>query len=195
METVSNKYISVAYKLYTIENGEKDFEEEATAERPFWFVSGLGMTLDAFEAHVKDLNEGDAFDFVIPASEAYGEYNDEHVIDLPKNVFHVNGKFDSVRVVKDAVIPMMTADGQRINGSVVEVKEDSVVMDMNHPLAGCDLNFVGKIIESRPATNEELAEVARMMSGDSGCGCGCSDCGDHECGGCGGHDCEGGCCH
>ena len=68
--------------------------------------------------------------------------------------------------------------------------EDVVVMDMNHPLAGCDLNFTGEVVESRPATNEELAEVARMMGG--GCGsCGCGDCGD----GCGDHECGGGCCH
>ena len=158
METVENKYITVAYKLYSIENGEKDFEEEAPVEHPFQFISGLGMTLEPFEAQIKDLL--------------------------------IEGEFDSDRVVEGAVIPLMTSEGQRINGSVVEVKEDVVVMDMNHPLAGCDLNFTGEVVESRPATNEELAEVARMMGG--GCGsCGCGDCGD----GCGDHECGGGCCH
>ncbi len=49
METVENKYITVAYKLYSIENGEKDFEEEAPVEHPFQFISGLGMTLEPFE--------------------------------------------------------------------------------------------------------------------------------------------------
>ena len=177
METVENKYITVAYKLYSIENGEKDFEEEAPVEHPFQFISGLGMTLEPFEAQIKDLQIGDKFDFTIPASEAYGEYDDDHVIDLPKEIFMIEGEFDSDRVVEGAVIPLMTSEGQRINGSVVEVKEDVVVMDMNHPLAGCDLNFTGEVVESRPATNEELAEVARMMGG--GCGsCGCGDCGD-----------------
>ena len=55
METVENKYITVAYKLYSIENGEKDFEEEAPVEHPFQFISGLGMTLEPFEAQIKDL--------------------------------------------------------------------------------------------------------------------------------------------
>ena len=169
METVENKYITVAYKLYSIENGEKDFEEEAPVEHPFQFISGLGMTLEPFEAQIKDLQIGDKFDFTIPASEAYGEYDDDHVIDLPKEIFMIEGEFDSDRVVEGAVIPLMTSEGQRINGSVVEVKED---------------------VESRLATNEELAEVARMMGG--GCGsCGCGDCGD----GCGDHECGGGCCH
>ena len=47
METVENKYITVAYKLYAIEDGEKDFTEEATAEHPFQFISGLGLTLES----------------------------------------------------------------------------------------------------------------------------------------------------
>ena len=153
METVENKYITLAYKLYTIENGEKEFTEEAPAEHPFQFISGLGLTLESFENQVKDLNKGDKFDFTIKAEEAYGEYDEEHVIDLPKNIFEIEGKFDSERVVEGAVIPLMTSEGQRINGSVVEVKDDVVVMDMNHPLAGCDLNFVGEITENRPATN------------------------------------------
>ncbi len=197
METVENKYITLAYKLYTIENGEKEFTEEAPAEHPFQFISGLGLTLESFENQVKDLKKGDKFDFTIKAEEAYGEYDDEHVIDLPKNIFEIEGQFDSERVVEGAVIPLMTSEGQRINGSVVEVKDDVVVMDMNHPLAGCDLNFVGEITENRPATNDELAEMARMMSG-GGCsgGCDCGDCGsgcgDHECGD---HECGDGCCH
>ena len=52
METVENKYITVAYKLYAIEDGEKDFTEEATAEHPFQFISGLGLTLESFEDQV-----------------------------------------------------------------------------------------------------------------------------------------------
>ena len=186
METVENKYITLAYKLYTIENGEKEFTEEAPAEHPFQFISGLGLTLESFENQVKDLNKGDKFDFTIKAEEAYGEYDDEHVIDLPKNIFEIEGKFDSERVVEGAVIPLMTSEGQRINGSVVEVKDDVVVMDMNHPLAGCDLNFVGEITENRPATNDELLEMARMMSGggcSGGCGggCNCGDCSSECC--------------
>ena len=191
MEKTENKYITVAYKLDAIEDGEKDFTEEATAEHPFQFVSGLGMTLDAFEQQIGNLQEGDSFDFTIPASNAYGEYDEDHVIDLPKNIFLIDGKFDNEVVKAGAILPLMTGEGHRVNGSVVEVKDNVVVMDMNHPLAGCDLNFVGKVVTCRPATNEEVAEAARMMSG--GCG-GCGGCGsDHECD-CDGGNC-GGCCH
>ena len=194
MET--SKYITVAYKLYTIEDGERDFTEEATAEHPFQFISGLGLTLEAFENQLKDLKAGDKFDFTIASADAYGEYDEDHVIDLPKDIFLVDGKFDDTRIKEGAVVPLLTAEGQHINGSVVEVKDDVVVMDMNHPLAGCDLNFVGEVVTNRPATNEELAEMARMMSGGCG-GCGGGCCGDGDCGdgGCGDGGCGSGCCH
>ena len=48
METVENKYITVAYKLYTVEDGEKELFEETNAEHPFQFISGLGTTLESF---------------------------------------------------------------------------------------------------------------------------------------------------
>lgn len=191
MEKAENKYITVAYKLYTVEDGEKDFTEEAPAAHPFQFISGLGMTLEAFENQLNALNPGDKFDFTLTPEEAYGDYNEEHVIDLPKEIFLIDGKFDNEHVVEGAVLPLMTNDGQRINGSVVEVKEDVVVMDMNHPLAGCSLNFVGEVITSREATSTEITEAIQMMSG--GCGGGCGGCGGGDCGdSCG---CEGGCCH
>ena len=187
MET--NKYITVAYKLYAIEDGERDFTEEATTEHPFQFISGLGLPLEAFENQLQDSHAGRKSHFTLAFSEAYGEYAEAHVIDLPKDIFLIDGKFDETRIKEGAIVPLMAAEGQHINGSVVEVKDDVVVMDMNHPLAGCDLNFVGEVVTNRPATNEELAEMARMMSG--GCGCSCDSCG----GGCGDHNCGEGCCH
>ena len=81
-------------------------------------------------------------------------------------------------------LPMMTADGYRITGIVTEVTPTEVKMDFNHPLAGKDVRFKGKILAVRDATPEELQPR---------CGCGCSGdgCGD----GCGESGCgEGGCC-
>jgi len=184
MET-SNKYITVAYKLYAIEDGERDLVEEAKADHPFQFISGLGTTLDAFENEITGLKKGDKFEFTIPYDDAYGEYVDEHVIDLPKNVFEVDGRVDEKMLVEGNVIPLMDSEGRRLNGAVVEVKDDIVVMDMNHPLAGADLLFVGEVVENRDASQEEIQGVINMLSSE-GCNCGgCDgDCDDHGCGGC-----------
>ena len=53
METVENKYITVAYKLYSIENGEKDFEEEAPVEHPFQFICCLLYTSTSPDTRAK----------------------------------------------------------------------------------------------------------------------------------------------
>lgn len=185
METAENKYITVAYRLYTTEDGQKELVEEAKAEHPFQFISGLGTTLDAFEKEIAPLAIGDSFSFNIAAQEAYGEYDEAHVLDLPKQIFEIEGKFDEEHIVAGNVVPLMTSDGQHVNGVVVEVKADVVVVDLNHPLAGAELTFEGEVIESRPATNEEIQELIKAMTGE---GCGCGSCGD-DCG----SDCGDGC--
>jgi FKBP-type peptidyl-prolyl cis-trans isomerase SlyD len=187
---MENKFITVAYKLYTIEDGDKDFAEEATAEKPFEFISGLGLTLPLFEEKLKDLQAGEAFDFIIDKKDAYGEYDERQVVTLPKKTFEIDGKFDDEHIVEGAIIPLMNAQGDRFNASVSEITENEVTVDLNHPLAGCDLHFTGSVIATRPATNEELATMAKLMSGEGGCGgnCGgCSGCGEGSCNeGCGG---------
>ena len=98
MEQTENKYIAVAYRMYMVEDGEKELGEEAPVEHPFQFISGLGLTLDAFESAVSGLQAGDTFDFTIPCADAYGEYDEEHVLELPKSIFLIDGKFDGERI-------------------------------------------------------------------------------------------------
>mgnify|MGYP001025727180 FL=1 len=186
MENNDNKYITVTYELYVDNDGQESLVEQTPAEHPFQFVSGMGITLEAFEANIVKLNKGDKFDFIIPMAEAYGEIDPTHILDLPKHFFEIDGQFDSKRVFAGNIIPMINSDGNHLNGTVLEVKEDTVRMDFNHPFAGKDLHFVGTVTELRPATNAEIQEVVNMFAGE-GCGGGCDCCG----GGCG-DDCGSG---
>ena len=65
MEEQQNKYIALAYKLYSVEDGETELLEEATTDRPFIFISHMGATLPVFEENIVALQTGDAFDFTI----------------------------------------------------------------------------------------------------------------------------------
>lgn len=177
----NNKYIAVAYSLYVDnEKGFHELVEQAPREHPFQFISGMGTTLDAFEAQIAPLDKGAKFDFTLPVADAYGEYMQEHVLDLDKSIFTVNGHFDKDYIYPGNVIPLMNDDGNRFHGTVVEVKEKTVKVDLNHPLAGKELHFVGEVTESRTATDDEIQGLINRMSG-GGC----------ECGGCGGHCGEG----
>lgn len=182
METTPNKYITVSYKLYVMNDGQRELVEEAPVAHPYQFISGMGISLDAFEAQVQDLNPGDKFDFTIPCTEAYGEYEQERVVSLDKQVFCRDDKFQSEYIYPGAYVPLVNEDGNHFQGLVLEVKENEVVIDLNDRLAGKDLTFIGEVVESRPATNEEIQGMIKMLT-SGGCGCGCDSCG----GDCGGH--------
>ena len=191
MEKTPNKYIAVAYKLYAESEGKKVMVEEAPAEQPFNFVSGLAITIPEFEKAVVALNKGDEFDFVLDAAHAYGEHVAERVLDLDKKMFYVDGHFDDKNIYKDAIIPLQNEDGNRFMGHVLEVNDTIVKVDLNHPLAGKSLNFKGTVIESREISKEELQEYVNNLNA-GGCGGGCDNCG----GSCGGehHHKDGECC-
>lgn len=192
-----NKYIAVAYKLYTVDNGESKLVEEATEKQPFQFISGYGITLDAFEKEIAGLEQGAEFDFTLQKEDAYGDYEQDHVLDLDKSIFCINGHFDHDNIYKDAIVPLQNEDGNRFLGRVLAISDDKVKIDLNHPLAGKTLNFKGHVVESREATNDEIQGLINRMSGE---GCCCGHHGDGECcghhgeGGCEGHHHDGGCC-
>lgn len=197
METLGNKFIAVSYKLYTIEDGEKELVEETTAGKPFQFLSGFGLTLEAFENQISGLEKGAEFDFVLSKEEAYGNYEDERVLELDKQIFSINGHFDRERIYPDAIIPLQNEEGSRFMAKVISITDDKVTVDLNHPLAGCELNFKGLVEESRPATEQEIKAMISRLSGE-GCGCGCGDCGggcEGDCGGDHAQECGCGHCH
>ena len=182
-----NKYIEVMYKLYTsVPDRLHELEEETAEDDPFIFVSGLGMTLDAFEEKIVPLKAGDRFDFTLTPDEAYGEYEETGRQILPKRVFEIDGKIDPRFIYKGAVVPLNSADGARFNGIITNINDESITVDLNHPLAGKSLIFVGYVVETREATGEEISEALNQITGCGGGCSGCSGCGSGNCGSCGG---------
>ena len=178
MDTIGNKFIAVSYKLYTIEDGEKELVEETTAGQPFQFLSGFGLTLEAFEEQIAGLEKGAEFDFELTKEEAYGDYEDERVLELDKQIFCINGHFDRERIYPEAIIPLQNEEGNRFMAKVVNITEDKVTVDLNHPLAGENLHFVGKVLNLRDVTEGELKALHHRGCG--GCKGSCEDCGS-EC--------------
>ncbi|MDY4042845.1 MAG: peptidylprolyl isomerase [Marinifilaceae bacterium] len=177
-----NKFVTVTYELRTNKGG--DTVEVADAEHPLEFICGQGQTLEYFEMNLLGLNEGDDFDFNIPAANAYGTVNEDMIVELPRDIF---AEVEAGELVPGNVLPMQDSLGRHLNGKITDVKEDAVVMDFNHPMAGNDLFFTGKVIAVRDATDEELASLHSHKCG------GCHGCGSE--GGCGDHSCGDGCCH
>lgn len=176
MKISQNKSVSLSYDLHVGDADQHELMERATAEHPLQFIYGTNQMLPAFEKELDGLQEGDSFDFVLTPEQAYGEYDPENVVDLPRNIFEVDGKIDENVVKVDATLPMMDANGNRLNGTVQAIGDSTITMNFNHPLAGETLHFTGKVLEVRETTPEE---IAALFSG-GGCGCGGCGCGDHD---------------
>lgn len=192
METIQpGKYVELGYDLYEVApDGNEKLVHQTDADDPEKIVFGVtrGMIVP-LEKAIEGLPVGGEFDVKVKAEEAFGPRDPEQIATLDREIFIVDGKFDDEHIKKGALVPMMTADGYRINGLVTEVTADKVTMDFNHPLAGKDVRFKGKIIAVREATPEELKPAGGCGCGcnsDScGDGCGCGDgksCGDDSCG-------------
>ena len=176
----NNRFVSISYSLYIDEDGEKRLVEKTTDDKPFELITGFGIALDSFEQQVTPLEKGAKFDFSLTKDDAYGDYRDDLLMELGRDVFSINGHFDHEHVYQDAVIQMQNDEGNRFYGRVVEVGEEKVMIDLNHPLAGETLYFKGEVLENREATEDEINHLMKHLTG-----------------GCGGHcgDCEGGCGH
>lgn len=187
------KYVELVYDLYKVNpDGTEELVHQTDAEDPENFIYGITRGLVApLEKDIEGKKAGEEFDVKAGADEAFGERSEEYVAELEKDVFAVDGKFDAEMVKKGATLPMMTADGMRIIGTVLDVTDTHVKMDFNHPLAGYAVRFKGKVLAVRDANPDEI-----KMAQGGGCGCGCSHegCGD-DCG-CGdGNSCGDSACH
>ncbi len=176
MTIAKDKMVSVTYEL-KLDGKNGEVFEKAGKDSPLIFLYGSGTMLPAFESGLADKNINETFEISIAAVDAYGEVNEEAIVELPKHIFMVDGKIDEELITPGNSVPMMSTSGQRMDGLVVSVDENTVQMDFNHPLAGEDLFFTGEVLEVRDATPEELSSIY-----SSGCGCGSGGCGSGSCG-------------
>lgn len=149
--------ISLTYELR--EGGPEGQVIEAVKEdQPIEFLFGAGKLNQSFEENVKNLEEGARFDFLIEAGKAYGPVNEKAIVDLPKSIFVVDGKLAEDLLVEGNIINMEDKEGNPHRGKVMEIGDEKVKMDFNHPLAGMDLHFRGKVVNRRPPSKEELEQ-------------------------------------
>ena len=121
-------------------NGET-FDSSAGRE-PLEFEVGSGMVIPGFDDGVTGMNVGEKKTVNIPFTEAYGPKNPEMVIEMPKDRFP-----EDMQV--EVGMPLMMSDqqGQQFQVTIVEIKEEAVMLDANHPLAGQDLIFDLELVE------------------------------------------------
>jgi peptidylprolyl isomerase len=116
--------------------------DSSAGREPLEFEVGGGMVIKGFDEGVTGMSVGEKKTINIPYNDAYGPRNAEMVIDMPKDRFPKDMQLE-------VGMPLMMSDGsgQNFEVVVIRLKENSVVLDANHPLAGQDLVFDIELVE------------------------------------------------
>lgn len=179
------KFVEYSYRLYNDADNQLLFETPKDAPDEMVFGVSPGI-VPGLMAAMEGLAAGDKFEVTLSPVAAFGDKSDDLIMTLDKDIFMRDGKLaDEVKV--GAVLPMMTADNLRVQGTVTKIDDKDITMDFNHPFAGLTVRYDGEVVEVRDATPEDLPQGGccggcggGCASGDSGCdsncgeGCSCS---------------------
>ncbi|MCC7245300.1 MAG: FKBP-type peptidyl-prolyl cis-trans isomerase [Saprospiraceae bacterium] len=155
--TISEKKVVAVH--YTLNEGtaEGQLVETTSGREPLVFIYGIGMMIPDFEKNLAGMSAGDKFAFGIAAENAYGKYDDNAIIELPKRIFENDGQIPEGLLEVGNVLPLQDQEGNQLHGMVAAVGLETVKMDFNHPMAGVDLFFSGHVESVRDADPTELA--------------------------------------
>ena len=129
MKVEQNKMVGVDYKL-TVDG---QIADQSRPGQPLEFIFGTGMLLPKFEEAILGKEIGESVSFTLEAKDGYGEVIADAIVDLPKDIFMVDGKLAEDILFEGSQVPMSDAQGNRMMGIVKEVGESTVKMDFNHP--------------------------------------------------------------
>ncbi len=136
---------------YTLKDNDGNIIDQSD-DSSFLYLHGAMNIIPGLENALTGKSAGDEFTVTIPPEEGYGEKSPERIQEVPKEMFQEAGDI-AVGLQFQAQGP----DGAAIVVTVIEIKDDVVVIDGNHALAGVELNFAVKVVDVREASEEEIS--------------------------------------
>ncbi len=148
MKVGKGSVVSVDYSLHL---GDGKVVDASAPGEPMAYLHGEGQIVPGLERALEGLSVGDARQVVVPPEDGYGEHDARGVQEVPKSAFPTE--------MQPAVGMELMAQGpggEAVPFVIRELKAESIVIDLNHPLAGKTLHFAVTVREVRAATAEEL---------------------------------------
>ncbi|MAD45825.1 MAG: peptidylprolyl isomerase [Oceanospirillaceae bacterium] len=149
MTIAQQKVVSIHYKVVDVDSGETIDSSEG--KEPMTYLHGAQNIIPGLEKALEGKSVGDELEVTIAPEDAYGEYSDERVQQVPMEAFQ------GVEKVEPGMAFTAQTEQGPINLVVTEVDEAVVTVDANHPLAGKSLQFSVKVDSVRDASEEELS--------------------------------------
>ena len=120
--------------------------DSTDGQAPFKYIHGRGQIIPGLEKQLAGLKTGDSKEITVTPEEGYGPVDPTAIVDVPKNQLPT-GTVPEVGMVLRGVDP----DGRAFRATIQEIKDQTVKLNLNHPLAGKTLHFKVKILEITPA--------------------------------------------
>jgi FKBP-type peptidyl-prolyl cis-trans isomerase SlyD len=162
MKIAKHKMVAIEY-LLTDETGQE--LDRSGDDGPVTYVHGMSEIIPGLERALEGHQAGDHFQVTVPPEDAYGEWLEELCVDVPKAEFE---DYDELEIGMQ--FTMSDDDDEELLVTVVELDDESVTVDGNHPLAGATLSFDVTVCDVRDATPEEIEQGSSHHC-----------CGDHDC--------------
>lgn len=121
--------------------------DSSDGREPLEFTVGGGQVIKGFDEGVKGMKTGDKKTVEIGVDDAYGQKSQDMIIEFPKSQFP-----EDMSPEAGQQLMMSNGSGQSFPVTVTEIKEESVILDANHPLAGQELIFDIEMVEIVPAS-------------------------------------------
>lgn len=137
---------------YTLKDSEGQVLDSSSGAEPLSYLHGHGQIVPGLEGALLGKAPGAQFNVTVQAAEGYGERREELVISVPKSEWTLPAEVGAGELVE-----LQSPEGEVIPARIVEINEQVVVLDANHPLAGENLHFEIELTAVRAATAEELA--------------------------------------
>lgn len=127
--------------------------DTSQGREPIQFIQGKEQVIPGLEAELYGLSSGDSKKVVVEPEKGYGEVQPEAGLDVPKEEFP-----EEIPLEPGTELQLRNQNGEIINARIDSIKQDSIHLDFNHPLAGKDLHFDVKVVDVREATADELSQ-------------------------------------
>lgn len=165
MAIETNQIVSIEYE---VRDGDKIVDSNVGGE-PLVFMFGKGQIITGLENGIVNMAIGEKGDILVAPEDAYGAHNPDAKQEVPKD------QFAGIDLDIGMTLYGQGEDGGTVQVTVVEINEDTVVIDFNHPLAGKSLMFTVTVNNVRDASAEEIMTgiPAENKKEDEGCGSGC----------------------
>jgi len=143
--------------VYELKDSEGDVVESADAAEPMTYLHGYGEIAPGLEEELDGVEEGALLEIVLPPDKAYGDYNPDGIVAVPRTEFPadaeiVPGDWISVQIKQDEE----SDEVEDLEMKVLEISPDAITLDANHPLAGQEVTFDIRVLGVREASAEEI---------------------------------------